>query len=58
MSNSVEIVEKLTQIVSSQSSIIRQLYNVVQQVNATTSIDEAVAKVLEEADKATGEVTL
>jgi len=43
-----EIIETLTETVERQAQIIRQLYGVVKQLGATTSIDDEVALCLEE----------
>jgi len=50
--NDIEVVETLTEIISKQSDLIRQLHGIVKQLSATTTIDSEVALLLTEADRA------
>jgi len=43
-----ELIEKLTQTIEKQAAIIRQLHGIVKQLNATTSIDDVVAQILDD----------
>ena len=47
--SSAETIDRLTDIIASQAAIIRELYGVVAQLNATTSLDERIAAIQEEA---------
>ena len=51
--NETEIIEQLTQIIEIQAFMIRKLHGIIKQLNATTSIDDEVAFILEESDSIT-----
>ena len=50
----LEIIDELTDIVERQARIIRGLHGIVQQINATTSLDKEIAEVQANAQKYTG----
>lgn len=45
--NSIETVEVLTDIITRQAVLIRQLYSVVEQLNAMTSLDQEIKEIQE-----------
>ena len=49
--NEIEITERLTGIIKEQAEIICELYSVVQQLGAVTSIAERVEAIIKEAGK-------
>ena len=53
MTNDLETVEHLTEIIAKQADIITKLYSVVKQLNAVTSLDEEIAEVQKAAEEAT-----
>ena len=51
--NDVEVVERLTAVIKEQAEIIGELYSVVQQLGAVTSLEPRIETILREASKIT-----